>query len=231
MCLYVQGGCMWSVETMVEYLNKFGDGTELWEKIRRQIMHISQLCMHSVQDVVENKGGCFEWFGLDFMVDEKFNVWILECNISPDMSRGTEVLERIVPAALSDLWGMLLTPKKVAESGQGAWDLVFRGKEIKGDVLQKRFCRRKNLMTALRAGRPFAQHDALVCKLGASTNAFLQLNAASRGKGKSKLARRGSKSAKKREEKEEEDEEDEDDDDGEEDGEYCPTSYQEADGQ
>ena len=53
-----EGGCMWSVETMTEYLNKFGDGAELWENIRRQIMHISQMCMHSVQDLVDNKLVC-----------------------------------------------------------------------------------------------------------------------------------------------------------------------------
>jgi len=53
-----EGGCMWSVETMTAYLNKFGDGAELWENIRRQIMHISQMCMHSVQDLVDNKLVC-----------------------------------------------------------------------------------------------------------------------------------------------------------------------------
>jgi tubulin monoglycylase TTLL3/8 len=136
-----EGGCMWSVETLTEYLNKFGDGAAIWESIRRQIMHISQMCMHSVQDLIDNKAGCFEWFGLDFMVDEAFNVWTLECNISPDMSRGTQVLERLVPSALNDLWAMLLTPKKVAESGGGGWELVFRGKEIKQEVCMAVGCR------------------------------------------------------------------------------------------
>ena len=31
-------------------------------------------------------------FGLDFMVDEEYKVWNLECNISPDLSKGTDVL-------------------------------------------------------------------------------------------------------------------------------------------
>ncbi len=40
---------------------------------------------------MDNRAGCFEWFGLDFMVDVDLHVWNLECNISPDLSRGTEV--------------------------------------------------------------------------------------------------------------------------------------------
>ena len=166
------------------------------EKTYLTLMHISQLVMNSVQDVVENKAGCFEWFGLDFMVDERFDTWILECNISPDMSRGTEVLERLVPTALQDLWAMLLTPSTVAKSGGGGWELVFRGKEIKSEVLQKRFWRRKTLMTDLRAGRPFSQRDALVGKLGASTNAFLQVNGAP--KGRAGKAKKGKGKAKKK---------------------------------
>jgi hypothetical protein len=43
------------------------------------------------QELVDNRAGCFEWFGLDFMVDRDLHVWNLECNISPDLSRGTEV--------------------------------------------------------------------------------------------------------------------------------------------
>ena len=31
--------------------------------------------------MIDNKAGCFEWFGLDFMVDQEYNVWNLECNI------------------------------------------------------------------------------------------------------------------------------------------------------
>ena len=49
------------------------------------------------QELVDNRAGCFEWFGLDFMVDSDLRVWNLECNISPDLSRGTEVPPR--PAA------------------------------------------------------------------------------------------------------------------------------------
>ena len=124
------GGCMWSVESMREYLGKFGDGPALWADIERQMMRISMLVMHSVQDLIDNKPGCFEWFGLDFMVDVDFNVWNLECNISPDLSKGTDVLERLVPNAFNKVWDMLLCkpPKEEERSREDCWDLVFHGR-------------------------------------------------------------------------------------------------------
>lgn len=34
--------------------------------------------------------GCFEHFGLDFMVDEDFHVWLLEANPGPDFKQVRE---------------------------------------------------------------------------------------------------------------------------------------------
>ena len=68
------------------------------------------------------------------------------------------------------------------------WDLIYRGKEIKRDVIQKRFWLKKTLLTELRVGRPFSMRDALQAratdfpcstlnrrqvKLGSWTNLFL----------------------------------------------------------
>jgi hypothetical protein len=87
---------MWSVESLVEYLDATsgGKGEEIWAGIRGKMMQISQYTMHCVQESMDNQKGCFEWFGLDFMVDESYSTWLLECNISPDLSIGTEVLDR-----------------------------------------------------------------------------------------------------------------------------------------
>jgi hypothetical protein len=41
-------------------------------------------------------------------------------------------------------------------------------------VLQKRFWLKKNLLTELRAGRPYSMRDALLVKLGVYTNIYLR---------------------------------------------------------
>lgn len=162
-----EGGCMWSVETLVDYLDGVnnGKGAEIWGGIRSKMMQVSQYVMHSVQECMDNRPGCFEWFGLDFMVDERYNTWLLECNISPDLSIGTEVLDKLVPSAMGELWDMLAMGPRVRESlsrdPEHCWDLAFRGKEIKKEVLQKRLWRKKNFLSQLREGRPFGMRVAL----------------------------------------------------------------------
>jgi len=169
-------GTMWSVETLTQYLDKTsgGHGKDIWDKIRAQCLQIAHYTTHCVQETVHNQPGCFEWFGLDFLVDQEHNVWNLECNISPDLSRGTEVLERLVPEAMTELWEMILEPHDASlDRAEHGWDLVFRGKEIPREALQKRFCMKKNLNTELRAGRPFSLRDALQSKAGPFLNALL----------------------------------------------------------
>jgi hypothetical protein len=66
------------------------------------------------------------------MVDEDHNVWNLECNISPDLSKGTDVLDRLVPNAFTKLWEMLLVRpmpqatrsgvSRTVERPEGFWD-------------------------------------------------------------------------------------------------------------
>jgi hypothetical protein len=70
-------------------------------------------------------------------------------------------------------------------------------------VLQKRFWLKKNLLTELRAGRPYSMRDALLVKLGVYTNVYLSSqdkskNAADKARVKSKQLRSpGAKGAKK----------------------------------
>ena len=86
---------------------------------------------------------------------------------------------------------------------EDCWDLIFHGKEIKKEVLQQRFWLKKNLLTELRAGRPYSMRDALLVKLGVYTNVYLSSqdkskNAADKARLKSKQLRSpGAKSAKK----------------------------------
>lgn len=39
----------------------------------------------------------FELFGLDFMIDEKYNVWLIEANTNPCLDICGPLLARIIP--------------------------------------------------------------------------------------------------------------------------------------
>jgi D-alanine-D-alanine ligase-like ATP-grasp enzyme len=43
--------------------------------------------------MIENRKNSVELFGYDFMVDENFNVWLIEINSSPAMDYSTVIYE------------------------------------------------------------------------------------------------------------------------------------------
>jgi hypothetical protein len=49
--------------------------------------------------MVEQRDKSFEWLGLDLMVDDELRVWLLELNVSPDVSHSTAVTACMAPAA------------------------------------------------------------------------------------------------------------------------------------
>lgn len=53
----------------------------------------------STQDILERRARGFEWLGLDIMVDEALVPWLIEVNVSPDVSHSTPVTKALVQAA------------------------------------------------------------------------------------------------------------------------------------
>ena len=102
--------------------------------------------MHAVQDVVKHRKNSFEWFGFDFLIDESLQPWLLEVNISPDMSLATDVLQRVVPLGVTDLMGMYFPDQKQPgatafdappQESHPRWSLIFKGKAVPNEVRLK----------------------------------------------------------------------------------------------
>ena len=53
----------------------------------------------------------FELFGFDFMIDEDFNVWLIEVNTNPALGETAKYLEELIPRMIDDL--MKLTVDKI----------------------------------------------------------------------------------------------------------------------
>ncbi len=103
---------MWHCDRYAEYLNDLDEDGEnnedeedidRWENIQNQMKKIVYSTMQCVSDKVEGRNMSFEFYGFDFMVDEKQKVWLLEVNSSPDLSYSTSTTKELVKEVLTDL--------------------------------------------------------------------------------------------------------------------------------
>ena len=79
----------------------------------RQILlpKVKEVCIKSiisVRDKLQKVGDSYEWLGLDLMITEDLDVYLIEVNVSPDISRSTPITERLVEAATHDLFTLII---------------------------------------------------------------------------------------------------------------------------
>ena len=68
------------------------------EPFMDQIKHTINKCFDAVYDILNpnHREHCFELFGFDFMVDQDFKVWLLECNSGPSLSESNKFLSDLI---------------------------------------------------------------------------------------------------------------------------------------
>ena len=40
---------------------------------------------------------CYELYGFDFMIDNEFKVWLIECNTNPCLKESSNILKKLIP--------------------------------------------------------------------------------------------------------------------------------------
>ena len=102
----------------------------------RVVPSIRNACMGALLAVCGAKDGAmaaprrarggFEWLGFDLILDEQLGAWLLEVNVSPDMSHSTAVTAALVPAATEQLMQIVLGEGEGGGDGGGGgggWEL------------------------------------------------------------------------------------------------------------
>ena len=66
----------------------------------------------AVQSIIDPKRNrnAFEIFGYDFMIDENFQVYLIECNTNPCLEICCPLLARIIPELLDNSFRIALDP-------------------------------------------------------------------------------------------------------------------------
>jgi tubulin monoglycylase TTLL3/8 len=137
-------GNMWHTDSFCEYLLQTY-GSDIWnEKIQPAMKNIVRMSLKCGQDAVYGRKNSFELFGYDFMVDEDFNVWLIEINSSPDLSYSTPITEELVQAVSEDIakvsvdWNCANRmqrkrgKKDAPDVDTGDFELIYRGEELGG---------------------------------------------------------------------------------------------------
>ena len=97
---------------LLDSMNK-GKGQKIFNKIFNKMKEEIQLSMNAVGRKLMGvpKVLSFQIFGYDFIVDQKYNPWILEINDNPGLEISSELISHLIPRMIDD--AIRLTVDKV----------------------------------------------------------------------------------------------------------------------
>lgn len=122
---------MWNKDDFINYLDKHYE-KDIWiKKLQSKIDNILILTIECSKDILELRKNSYEIYGFDLMIDNDFNVWLIEVNSSPDCTYSTPVTEKIVKIGLSDFLKVVIDKNstnykdyKESEIIEGSYKLI-----------------------------------------------------------------------------------------------------------
>ncbi|XP_072306327.1 protein polyglycylase TTLL10 [Eucyclogobius newberryi] len=105
---------VWSMESFNTYVNdRFAVAKDLprdWVLglFTKRMQQIMTQCFLSVKAKLDCRLGLFDLIGCDFMIDEDFNVWLLEMNCNPALHTNCSVLQEVIPSTVHETLDLTL---------------------------------------------------------------------------------------------------------------------------
>lgn len=111
--LHEEGNTL-NYDDLQQYLNEhFGQyNLNVYELLLPRIKDIiidTFLCVKKKMNS-NNRENCFELFGFDFLLDEDFRIWLIECNYNPFLGTPNEYMKKLVPNMIEDMLKIVLDP-------------------------------------------------------------------------------------------------------------------------
>ena len=76
---------------------------EKWEDIHEKIKNAIICSFYSIRQEIKARANSHELYGYDFMIDEDYNVYLIEVNASPALDYSTKITEKLVKSMVKDL--------------------------------------------------------------------------------------------------------------------------------
>ena len=89
-----------SIWSKLQFQEKLG--TAFTDKIERGMVETLGRLLMQVGSRIEQKLGCFELLGVDFMLDDDNRLYLIEVNVNPAIYTDTRVLGEVIPRLVTD---------------------------------------------------------------------------------------------------------------------------------
>ena len=91
-------GDMWTCFDFAKYI-----GQEKWDEIHEKIKNAIICSFYAIHQEIIQRTNSHELYGYDFMIDENYNVYLIEVNASPALDYSTKITEMLVKDMVKDL--------------------------------------------------------------------------------------------------------------------------------
>ena len=89
---------MWTCSDFENYIGK-----QKWEEIHEKIKNAIICSFYAAHQEMKQRYNSHELYGYDFMIDEDYNVYLIEVNASPALDYSTKITEMLVKDMVKDL--------------------------------------------------------------------------------------------------------------------------------
>jgi len=107
-------------------MNKISVKLDIYEKIKYIIKIVGFAAKERIN--MNERKFCFEIFGFDFIVDNNFEVFLLEANTNPGLEESSELIKMLVPRMIDDM--LRLTVDKIFDT-KYSQDLIVENEDKK----------------------------------------------------------------------------------------------------
>ena len=126
-------GNMWEVENFISHLDEMGkEGSKMWKDIHDKMKKIIICSFESARHEIKQRENSHELFGYDFMIDENYNVILIEVNSSPALDYSTKVTERLVKMMIENLIKVVIDKGRELKQLDKVdnWIKIYEGQDV-----------------------------------------------------------------------------------------------------
>ncbi|CAD8193862.1 unnamed protein product [Paramecium pentaurelia] len=88
--------------------SKFNFFIDIYPKMKNIALDLMKASYGKIDP--QRRSNSFELFGLDFMIDDNFKLWLIEANTNPCLELSCPLLSRIIPAMVENLFRIAIDP-------------------------------------------------------------------------------------------------------------------------